>query len=132
MRRRVPPDNTPKITLTNVLKRRKMNLAAYVKESGIASYGALLESCKRIGVIPPSEADYDKVAAEDVSIPTEGIVVMPAPPVIAESTGQTFEPEPDLQLEPAPILDPIEDDPLAAAEPTPRRRRRSTAEEPTA
>ena len=127
MRRRVPPDNTPKITLTNVLKRRKMNLAAYVKESGIASYGALLESCKRIGVIAPPEADYDKIAAEDVSVPTEGIVVLQAPPVIAESTGVAIEPEPEFIPDPSPQP---EDESVSTGI-TPRKRRRSSVEEPT-
>lgn len=124
MRRRVPPDNTPKITLTNVLKRRRTNLAAYVKESGATSYGSLVESCRRMGVIPPTEDEWRRVAAENVSQPTEGIIVLePPPPPIAESTG---EPAPPLgEPEPEPALDLIPPEEQVA----PRRRKRPAPEE---
>lgn len=116
MRSKVPPDNTPKITLVSVLKRRRTNLTAYMKDLGISNYGALRESCKRMGVIPPSEEEFKRCQGDEVvSVPTEGIIVLPPPPVILESTGETL--EPDLLTD------------LPSEDPTPRRSRRKTSPE---
>lgn len=103
-----------------------MSLAAYVKESGATSYGSLLESCSRMGVIPPSEDEWKRVAAENVSQPTEGIVVLePPPPIISEATG---EPAPEL---PEPEPEPVPELTLESEVVQPRRRKRSAPEEET-
>lgn len=100
--------NQPKLTLADVLRRRRSTLVVLVGELGLTTYAGLTNWCRRMGVVPPDEAQFLVAfpAAGRVNSPQEGVVVLPAPPVIAETTGAPLDPEPetDPALEPeAPV-----------------------------
>lgn len=83
-----------KVTLLNVLKRRKSNLKRFLEETGIVTYELLLTRCDSMGVIPPEEQEFlDATGAEakgtaTVSSPAEGLIVLDPPKIINELTGQ--------------------------------------------
>jgi hypothetical protein len=85
--------NNPQIKLVNLLGRRKLTLAEWVSQNGIYTYASLVERCDRLGVAPPSEADFAAtLPSTPVSSPTEGVVVLSTPPVVSEFTGEVIEP----------------------------------------
>lgn len=69
-----------KLALTDLLRRKKTNLAKYLSDNGILSYELLLSRCFSIGVIAPSEDQFLKARGDsniyNFSSPTEGIVVL--------------------------------------------------------
>lgn len=68
-----------KISLTDLLRKRRSNLASFLKETGIVSYDLLKSRCDLIGVLPPSESEFFKIRGNnppEISSPTEGIVVL--------------------------------------------------------
>ncbi len=67
--------NKAKLTLANLLKRRRITLKQYMKDVGITSYPALVRHCENQGVDPPAENDYRK-NAELVTDPSEGLIVL--------------------------------------------------------
>jgi hypothetical protein len=72
--------STPKLALTDLLRRRKMTLAEYLTNSGITTYEKLLIVCERQFVLPPDRAKFDELVGGPKSNPTEGVVViMPEP-----------------------------------------------------
>ena len=86
-----------KVTLANLLRRKKTNLKRYIEENGIVTYELLTLRCNSMGALPPTEDEF-KVAKGlgteyDVSSPTEGIVVMPPLPepsvLVQEKSGDT-------------------------------------------
>jgi hypothetical protein len=80
--------NLPKLRLADLLKRRKMTLKQLLDEFGITTYAALTIRCERMGVQAPSQEEFDVVAGTVVSSPTEGVVVLEAPPVIEDCSGK--------------------------------------------
>lgn len=86
--------NLPKLTLTALLKRRKMSLRRLLDEFGLTTYEGLLLRCDRLGVAPPSEVEF-KIAypSGPVNSPTEGVIVLEALPVINDMTGRHIDPE---------------------------------------
>lgn len=70
--------NMPKLSLFDLLKRRKMGLKQYMDEFGITTHEGLVSRCTRMGVIPPDEATFAKVvpALPVVNNPSEGIVIV--------------------------------------------------------
>ena len=82
-----------KVTLINVLKRRKSSLKRFLEETGIVTYELLRTRCDSMGVIPPEEQEFlDATGAyatgtATVSSPAEGVIVLNTPKVINELTG---------------------------------------------
>jgi hypothetical protein len=84
--------NMPRMRLADLLRRRKMTLAQFVKESGIQAYGAMIDRCRALGVQPPSEEEYLVVVPVPVSVQQDGVVVIEALDPV--STQQEFEFDP--------------------------------------
>lgn len=94
-------DHRPKLRLEDLLRRRRTTLAAFVAELGVTTYAALLNWCTRTGVLAPSPEEFTAAfpAAARVNSPQEGVVVLEAPRVISEVTGDPIDllaiPEPE-------------------------------------
>jgi hypothetical protein len=88
---RIHVKNLPRLRLTDLLRRRKTALRSYLNEFGITTYEGLLARCERMGVAPPEREDFEKVVVVRVSSPPEGVVVLEAPKVIKESTGEVID-----------------------------------------
>ena len=71
--------NLPQLHLSNLLKRRKQTLRKFVTDLGVTSYDGLVKLCQTIGVIPPSESEYNTVIPVAVNSPQDGIVVIADP-----------------------------------------------------
>lgn len=72
------------IPLEALLKRRKTTLEAWLRESGITNYAALVDRCSRMGVVPPSRAALERIfPPATVSDPSQGLIVI-EPPEIQE------------------------------------------------
>lgn len=72
-----------KVTLVNLLRRKKTTLKRYLEENGIVTYELLASRCNSMGALPPSEAEFKAAQGTtkyEVSSPTEGIVVIPPLP----------------------------------------------------
>lgn len=82
-----------KLTLNNLLKRRKSNLKQFLTESGIVSYETLVTRCNSLGVSPPSSEEFNEIVGNNgvpsLSSPTEGVVVLP--PVDSNISSQKAE-----------------------------------------
>ena len=68
-----------KLALTDLLRRKRINLEKYLSDNGIISYELLTTRCYSIGVIPPTEDQFLKARGQkfyETSSPTEGIVVL--------------------------------------------------------
>lgn len=90
------PNQSP-ITLKALLHRRKTTLEGFVTNNGIFTYELLCERCRSIGVVPPSLEEFQEVLPKkEITSPTEGIVVLPAPPVISEVTGEIIDDSPEV------------------------------------
>lgn len=82
-----------KVTLINVLKRRKSSLKRFLEETGIVTYELLRTRCDSMGVIPPEEQEFLDTTGTyaegtaTVSSPAEGVIVLNPPKVINELTG---------------------------------------------
>jgi len=102
-----------KVTLLNVLKRRKSDLKRFLAETGIVTYELLKSRCNSMGVIPPEEREFldtieaDYTGTASVSSPAEGLIVLDPPKIINELTGKEVEmPQIDPLAElPEPVLD---------------------------
>jgi len=80
-----------RVSLADILRKKRTNLEKFLKENGIVTYEKLEERCSVIGVIPPDRSSFLKALGEtkdnpikNISSPTEGIVVLealPEPPV---------------------------------------------------
>ena len=85
--------NLPRLKLSDLLRRRKMTLDWFIKESGVQTYEALCARCHRLGVQPPPESDWKALRPKKVSSPSDGVVVLDPPDVTEESTGRRIDPE---------------------------------------
>lgn len=75
----------PNITLENLLRRRKTTLARFVESTGVTTYELLVERCARMGVTPPLRETFEAIVPPtQVSSPTEGVVIVPAPDLVDE------------------------------------------------
>lgn len=94
---RIVLKNVPRLRLVDVLRRRRTTLKALVAELGLTTYSGLEIWCGRMGIVAPPEADFNLIfppaPAARVNSPREGVIVLEAPPVIAEATGREL-PEP--------------------------------------
>ena len=77
----------PPLRLQDLLRKRKVTLKTFVKETGISTYQKLQEKCAKLGVSSPTEEEFKAIFPERVSSPQEGIVVLD-PPVLTKDTGE--------------------------------------------
>jgi len=82
------------IRLEDLLRRRKSTLDQFMKDRGITTYEGLDSVCKRLGVLTPNQGSFIECVDHYISNPSAGVVVVPPPIVIAESTGN-----PELDVE---------------------------------
>lgn len=77
---RLQPRSYSKVTLENLLKKRKKTMQEFMGELGIFSYESLKNICNSMGVQPPTEQDFSNAIGNpslpQYSSPTEGIVVL--------------------------------------------------------
>lgn len=77
---RLKNKNLPKLTLVNLLRRRKTDLKQFLKDSGIVAYESLKIRCSSLGVSPPTPEEFKEAGGgaevPAVSSPTEGVVVI--------------------------------------------------------
>lgn len=87
---RIVLKNVPRLRLVDVVRRRRTTLKALIDELGLTTYTGLDIWCARMGIVPPPEADFNLLFPPEtrVNSPREGVIVLEAPPVIAESTGR--------------------------------------------
>jgi len=84
-----------KVSLSDVLRKRRTNLKKFLDDSGIVTYELLTSRCSSMGVLVPSEDDFNSAKGinpnmtPEVSSPTEGVLVLDSPPVVLESTGKS-------------------------------------------
>jgi len=80
VRMRLQKKSLSKVSLVDLLRRRRTNLSKFLTETGIVTYELLVKRCNSIGVLPPSEDQFLKVRGNPIthefSSPTEGIVVL--------------------------------------------------------
>lgn len=74
--------NMPRLTLANLLRRRKMTLNDFINESGVQTYAALVNRCARIGVQPPPEEEYKSLRPAVVTSQSDGVIVLEPPDVV--------------------------------------------------
>ena len=80
---------TTAIKLSDLLRKRKITLSKFIVDFGLHSYESLKTRCERIGVAPPDTETYKKAKGSDViNSPTDGIIVLDFPKIIAEKTGE--------------------------------------------
>lgn len=99
------------LKLTDVLRKKKISLDKFIKDFGINSYESLKMRCERMGVVPPAESKFNEIkGGEFVNSPTEGILVLEAPKVINEKTGEelVFEKEIEELIELEKLSDEFE------------------------
>ena len=96
---RYEPKHQPRLKLSDLIRRRKTTLKQMLTDRGLSTYTALVHWCDRIGVMPPSEKEFNDVMPSPVNSPQEGVVVLEAPPVLEEQTGREIDPE-------APVEEP--------------------------
>jgi hypothetical protein len=84
-----------KVSLSDVLRKRRTNLKKFLDDSGIVTYELLAARCASMGVLVPAEDEFnlakgiDSSMTPEVSSPTEGVLVLNSPPIILESTGKS-------------------------------------------
>lgn len=95
---RLQKKSLSRVTLESLLRKKKTDLESFLKETGIATYDRLAERCASIGVVPPTEDQFQNAKGNPVthefSSPMEGIVVMnPIEETVEESSDKDTEPE---------------------------------------
>jgi hypothetical protein len=119
--RYVPKDHNPKLRLADLLRRRRTTLTAFVAELGFTTHAALEIWCKRMGVTAPTHDEFITAIprAEQVNSAQEGVVVLEAPPVLDEASGELIDPD-------APAFPGLEVVTGAAAEEAPEATQKKT------
>lgn len=82
---RLNKNSISKVALTDLLRRKQSSLEKFLTENGIVTYERLVSRCESIGVVPPSEDQFNSSTGNpyEYSSPTEGIVVLNPLPVTA-------------------------------------------------
>lgn len=80
---RLQPKSISKVTLLNLLRRKRMTLKQFLSDNGIITYELLVSRCSSMGVVPPDRENFEKSVDSDhkyqISSPTEGILVLNPP-----------------------------------------------------
>lgn len=79
--------NMPNLSLLALLKRRKTTLKKYVDELGLHTYTSLTSHCDSLGVSSPTQEQYKQAMPDVVSVPEEGVIVLP--PTQKENTEES-------------------------------------------
>lgn len=88
-----------KVSLSDILRRRRKTLKQFLLDTGIVTYETLSTRCSSMGVLPPSEEEFNDAAGKSsngefiASSPTEGVVVLEPPQLVEESTGKLHDVE---------------------------------------
>jgi len=117
---RIVLKNQPRLRLVDVVRRRRTTLKALVNELGLTTYAGLEIWCARMGMVPPSEADFNLLfpPAARVNSPREGVIVLEAPPILSEATGRELPAQPP-------------EGPLEPSEPSQKKRRPRKDDQPS-
>ncbi len=104
-----------KVSLFDILRRRKKTLKDFLLENGIVTYETLVSRCNSMGVLPPTEEKFNEMTGKKseaefiASSPTEGVVVLDPPVIVEESTGklQSLQdmPPPEVEVEVVTTVD---------------------------
>jgi hypothetical protein len=80
---RLQKKSLSRVSLMDLLRRKRTNLEKFLSDSGIVTYELLKQRCASMGAVPPTIEQFNKVkgnaAIHDVSSPTEGVVVLNPP-----------------------------------------------------
>ena len=111
---RLQEKSLSKLTLLDLLRRKRKNLSTHLKETGIVTYERLVRTCSSVGLVPPTEKQFmdamGNPTTPKISSPTDGILVLEPPPIndIADSQVQQ---ETDVESTSSePSLEGIQDD----------------------
>lgn len=74
------------IRLEDLLRRRKTTLKQFLKDRGITTYENLANTCSRLGVTSPDYSSFISCNETYVSNPAAGIIVIPPPAIVHESS----------------------------------------------
>ena len=100
---RLQKKSLSKISLTDLLRKKRSNLASFLKETGIFSYELLVSRCASIGVVAPPESEFLKLRGNsptpNISSPTEGIVVLDYDNGFSSTESSSVEEEQETSLE---------------------------------
>lgn len=77
----------PPIKLIDLLKKRRITLQKFIKDSGMNSYQTLLSKCEKMGVSAPGEAEFREAVGGIFSSPQEGVIVL-EPPDLTKDSGE--------------------------------------------
>ena len=119
---RLSKNSISKVSLSDILRRRRKTLPQFLKEFGIVTYELLVARCNSMGVVPPTEEKFALVAGgspPQVSSPAEGVIIVDVVPQpvhqpITESA-QSFE----LESQPESVtaqLDPTHEEQYTLSE----------------
>lgn len=82
---RLQKKSLSRVSLLDLLRRRRTNLTKFLESSGIVTYEFLVVRCSSMGVIPPTEAQFLEAMGNHptpvLSSPAEGIIVLEPPPL---------------------------------------------------
>ncbi len=100
---RLQKKSLSKISLTDLLRKKRSNLASFLKETGIFSYELLVSRCVSIGVVAPPESEFLKIRGNSptpsISSPTEGIVVLDYDNDFSQAESRSVEEEQEISPE---------------------------------
>jgi len=85
--------NGPGLKLMSLLRRRRISLQQFINEFGITTYEGLHLRCERMGVVTPTRQEFEEIAPPIVNSPSEGVLVLDAPPVVKETSGKQINPD---------------------------------------
>lgn len=103
-----------KVSLLDLLKRRRSNLTKFLSDTGIVTYELLVDRCNSMGVIPPEESlFFDTIGrkqddAPAISSPAEGVIILNPPSIISEKSGLPVTNFPDLEQNHQNVFSPQE------------------------
>lgn len=84
----------PALRLTDLIKRRKSTLKKTLVDLGVSTYEGTLNMCSRMGVIPPTEHEFNAAlgitVSSNVNDPQDGIVVVDELETIIPSSDELF------------------------------------------
>ncbi len=103
-------NNQPNLKLSDVLRRRRSTLSSFMNELGITTYTSLCIWCKRMGMSPPTQKEFEIVfpAQVHVNSPQEGVIVIE--PLEQQDDAQTA-PDVDEVHDFDPTEDPVKKHP---------------------
>jgi len=115
----------PTIKLVNLLRRRGHSLDSWMASAGVSSYVEVVRWCNKIGVLPPDEATYKALRPEQVSSPSDGIVVAMVEPKVTIGEVKEVALDPSSEDFEWPNMATVESVEMVEPEPKKKSRRKS-------